>query len=53
MKYEYGDINYHYMPVDHPGVWSYPNDYKYPVASRNERHHRRAEAAYITLSSKQ
>jgi hypothetical protein len=32
MKYEYGDINYHYMPVDHPGEWHYPNDYKYPVA---------------------
>lgn len=32
MNHEYGDIKYHYMPVDHPGVWSYPNDYKYPVA---------------------
>ncbi|MEK3838676.1 hypothetical protein [Paenibacillus sp. FSL R7-0128] len=32
MKYEYGDINYRYMPVDHPGEWDYPNDYKYPVA---------------------
>jgi hypothetical protein len=32
MIYEYGDIDYHYMPVDHPRVWTWPNDYKYRVA---------------------
>jgi hypothetical protein len=31
MRYECLDVHYHYMPVDHPGVWSYPNDYKYRV----------------------
>ncbi|OME06749.1 hypothetical protein [Paenibacillus odorifer] len=26
------DIYYHHMPVNHPTTWTYPNDYKYPVA---------------------
>lgn len=36
MSYKCLDIHYHYMPVDHPSVWSYPNDYKYPV-THNEK----------------
>lgn len=31
MSHEYLDVYYHYMPVDHPNCWSWPNDYKHRV----------------------